>query len=746
MSRRSYAVLAASVSLLALSAGAASAQQADGETQLEEITVQGRSSESAGAPGVATNDGYVAKTTRTATKTDLPVNETPATINTVTQRQLEDRRPQTLEEALFYTPGVRVGMYGFNPRFDSFTIRGVDVTYTGVFRDGLRQFNSPSGLFRLEPYGLESISILKGGASAIYGASSSVGIIDLISKRPTDYKFGEVEVQGGSFDRRQASFDFGGPINEEGTVSYRLTGLARDANTNLPGVPDNRVFIAPAVTFKPSEDTKLTLLSEFMDSKTGGSMFRQNAYGVLTDKHGNIIYAPKDPENPDGPRVPLTGSYGAEKGIEYDPNFNGFTQKQWRTGYEFEHAFSDAVSIHQNFRYSGLSTDERFGDSTGKIYRGQVKETFNAFAADTYLKTQFQTGPVGHTILTGVDFGHNKYGSRINYKYSDEFGVLPVTGKPDLSNATTQNQTLWGVYAQDELKLDAWRLLVSGRHDWLDSKYYVPSAGRRLLPDGTPNPDFVPSSTAKQDEGAWTGRAGLSYVTAFGLTPYVSYGTSFNANSGTIINDGSVAKPTKGEQAEAGVKYAVPGYNASINASAFWLKQTDGIVYAVDSNGVNQQKQLDFRSRGFEVEAVGSLDNGVSFQASYSYTATKILKLSDVTEGNEVNSIPRHGFQIWGNYEFQSAPLRGLGVGAGVRYAGSSFGDDLNRPVIKNKPSAFVDARLSYDFEHLDPKLKGVSAQVNATNLLDKIEQVCSGGYCYYNEGRKVIASLRYRW
>ena len=59
---------------------------------------------------------------------------------------------------------------------------------------------------------------------------------------------------------------------------------------------------------------------------------------------------------------------------------------------------------------------------------------------------------------------------------------------------------------------------------------------------------------------------------------------------------------------------------------------------------------------------------------------------------------------------------------------------------------AFVDAKVSYDFENLNPKLKGVSAQLNATNLLDKVEQVCSGGYCYFNEGRKVIASLRYRW
>jgi len=721
MSRLSFA-LSAAVSCAALAAAQPAAAQ--DATPLQEITVQGAAGVgSDGAPGVATNDGYVAKTTRTATKTDTPVHETPATINTVTQKQLEERRPQTLEEALAYTPGVRMGAYGFNPRFDSFFIRGVDVTYTGIFRDGLRQFSSPSGLFRLEPYGLESISILKGGASAIYGASASVGIVDIVSKRPTDYKFGEVEVQGGSWDRKQVNFDIGGPVNEEGAVLYRVTGLARDANTEMRGVPDDRVFIAPSVTFKPSDDTKLTLLSEYMDSKTGGSMFRTNTYVPLTDKNG----------------VPIPGQFGsigANKGLEYDPHFNGFTQKQGRIGYEFEHDFSDAVSIHQNVRWSGISTNEKFGDSA-RTYRGQVKETFGAFAADTYLKTRLRTGAVDHTILTGVDFGRLKYDSRIGYAFPGE-GEDAVSGMPILPERTKQRQTLWGVYAQDEMKLGGWRLLLSGRHDGLDSDYFNPNYYDAVRNETRP-------ATFKQNKGAWTGRAGLSYVTPFGLTPYVSYGTSFNANSGTVVN-AFVAKPTKGKQAEVGVKYAVPGYNASINASAFWLKQTDGIVYAVNSTGQNEQKQLDFRSRGFEIEGVASLENGVSIQASYSYVDTKILKLSDVTEGNQVNSVPRHSFAIWGNYDFQTAALRGLGVGAGVRYTSSSFGDDLNRPVIKNSPRAFVDAKVSYDFENLNPKLKGVSAQLNATNLLDKVEQVCSGGYCYFNEGRKVVASLRYRW
>ncbi|MFD1333093.1 TonB-dependent siderophore receptor [Methylopila musalis] len=710
-------------SLLVLSTAAglavglpAAAQQAGGAVQLEEIQVEGqgatRSSGASGAAGVVSNDGYVAKTTRTATKTDTPVNETPATINTVTQKQIADRNPQNLQEALNYTPGVRTGAFGFDPRFDSFFIRGVDVTYTGVFRDGLRQFSSPSGLFRLEPYGVEAISILKGPSSALYGAGASVGVIDLISKRPTDYKFGEVEVQTGSFDRKQASFDIGGPLNEQGTVLYRLTALGRDANTEMARVPDDRFFIAPAVTFRPSDATEITVLSEFLHGKTGGSAAFVNSYDAL----GNVTGAT---------RTPLANG-----------DFNDFTQDQGRIGYEFKHAFSDSVSLHQNARFSALSQREEYNGRYDAVSEaggaGLVKEQFAAFAADTYLKTDVATGPVAHTLLTGVDVSLLKYSSKYALSfYSDPDGItVPDFGDPNAYPfRSKQDQSLIGVYAQDEIKWDAWRLTLNARYDWFDSTYKSISGGVH--------------DTQKQNDGQFTGRAGLSYVTAFGLTPYVGYGTSFVPNPGTVI-DGTVTKPTVGEQIEAGVKYTFPDVNATINASVFHLKQDDGVVYAV-VDAQNKQTQLDFRSRGFEIEGAATFENGVSLLASYAYTDTRIAK-PDSIKGKELTSTPKHAFSLWGGYDAPDGVAKGLSFGAGLRYTGRNFGDNDNRAVIANKARAFVDAKIAYELENLTPRLKGVKLQVNATNLLDKVEQVCSANYCYWDQGRQVIASLKYRW
>ena len=739
MSFRASRVLFASVSLIALTAAdQAIAQQSGGATQLEEISAEGQGRGAAnggdgqGIPGVATNDGYVAKTTRSATKTDTPVHETPQTINTVTQKQIQDQQPQNLQEALAYTPGVRTGSFGFDPRFDSFTIRGVDVTYTGVFRDGLRQFNSPNGMFRLEPYGLESISILKGPASAIYGASASAGIVDLVSKRPTDYKFGEVQAQTGSFDRIQGNFDIGGPANDEGTVLYRITGLARDAETELgKTVKDDRYFIAPAITFKPNDDTKLTVLAEFMDATTGGSAAYNNNYGPLFDKNGAPIFGPD--VTGDGVPDQLSGSNGANKHFGADARYNDFNQKQGRVGYEFEHKFTEQLSINQNLRYSALSTDQQysFHDDFGGYSSGLVKENNSAIGVDTYLNAKFETGPARHTMLVGLDYGYLSHTSRQGVGPYVTPPDTPTFDDPDFSLKQKQRQSITGLYVQDEIALDRWRLLVGARRDWLDSSY-------------RPN-EFVGDPAVKQKEGASTGRAALSYVAPNGLTPYVSFGTSFNANSGTVINAG-VAQPTKGETAEAGLKYAIPGVNATVNGSVFWLKQTDGVVYDVDSSGLNRQIQLDFRSRGFELDANASLANGVNLIATYSFTDTKILKLSDFTNGKDVTGITKHAFSLWAGYDVKGGVARGVSLGAGVRYTGKNFGDNLNRPVIANKARAFVDAKASYELENLDPKLKGFRLQVNATNLFDKVEQVCTAGYCYFDKGRQVIASVRYRW
>jgi iron complex outermembrane recepter protein len=680
-------LLATSVAVIALPLIAHS-QEA---TLLERLEVEAASND------ILVQDGYVAESGRVGSKIDTPLDLVPQAISTVTVKQLEDQKPRTLLEALNYTPGVRTGAYGFDPRFDAFFIRGFEATYGGIFRDGLRQYNSPTGLFRQEIYGLEGINILKGPASALYGASNAGGLVDLMTKRPTEERFREVEVQLGTNDRYQGNFDFSGPITDDGTLLYRLTGVARDSETALPGFPDDRLYIAPALTWQPTEDTKLTILGEYMDSTVGGTAAFYNDANGITDLYSG------------------------------DPTFNDFDQQQARIGYEFEHRINEVFTARQNLRYTTLENDLEYaywfdqGDpnALGRA-AGRNAEQTDALVIDNQLLSEFTLGGVEQRLLVGLDYGRVSYDQQGN-----TFADIPPEGQTiPFTDGGSQTLSQVGVYVSDQVNYGNVHLTLGGRYDWLDSE--TSSASGRV--------------DRNEEQASW--RAGLAYDTPWGLVPYVNYTTSFAPNVGILV-DGSPANPTVGEQKEIGVKYRFPNINAVVTASLFDITQDDAVVFEV-VNGFNQQVNRDLRSRGFEIEATASLDNGINLIASYAYVDMEIRNSLAGFSGNQLNSTPHHTFSIWGDYTIDRGFAEGLGIGAGVRYVGESFGDDAN--TIENDDHLFVDAALSYDFGARNPNLDGVTLQVNAKNLLDERGTTCSSSYCYREEGRSVVGSLRYRF
>ena len=114
--------------------------------------------------------------------------------------------------------------------------------------------------------------------------------------------------------------------------------------------------------------------------------------------------------------------------------------------------------------------------------------------------------------------------------------------------------------------------------------------------------------------------------------------------------------------------------------------------------------------------------------------------LTHYRQSNELSGTPNDVLSLWGKYDFQDGPAAGLGLGAGIRYVGESFGDDLN--TIENDDRVFVDLAATYDV----PQAPGVQAQLNVKNVFDSEKQTCTSGYCYRDEGRTWTASLRKRF
>jgi iron complex outermembrane receptor protein len=403
----------------------------------------------------------------------------------------------------------------------------------------------------------------------------------------------------------------------------------------------------------------------------------------------------------------------------------------------------DAFTVRQNLRYSKVDADLEYSyhfpvAGLPELQRGygHYTEDMANFVVDNMALFDFYTGPLEHEAVVGFDYAWADYSA-------DSATFYPTVadaraGDPPFAGSQEMNQ--FGVYLHDQIAWDDFTLFASGRYDWVDTD--------------SVNASF--EETNQTDE-AFSYRVGASYRTEWGIIPYANYSTSFSPNIGLVYDDlsgpGRIARPTIATQMEAGIKYEIPDTNAVVSAAVFDIDQEDGVVFDT-STGVNRQRQLDLNSRGIELEAHASFDNGFSLIASYTHLRVKIEKGAMIdlgdgkgpqsTEGRELSATPNDIFSLWGHYAVESGPFMGLGIGGGVRYVGTSFGDDLN--TFENEDRAFVDAALSYDFGARDADLEGLSLQVNAKNLFDTRKQTCSAGYCYWDEGRSVFGSLRYRF
>ena len=711
----------ASVALAAIIVGWSGSSHAQSEPAigLDTIEVQG---ERANGPV----DGYVARRSATATKTDTPLIETPQSVSVVPRAQMDDQGVQSVSQALRYSASVLGETRLSSGRYDSVFILGFGGSggSAGFINnlDGLRLQRGVNFLVPIaEPWGLERVEVLRGPSSITFGQVKPGGLINMVSKRPQEQAHGEVQLVLGSYDRRQLAFDIGGPVTPDKTILYRLVGLGRAADTQVDFTKEERLYIAPSLTFQPNAATSLTLLTSFQrDPETGFYGFIPSVGTALPNRNGRI-------------RSNL---------FPGEPNYEGYSRNALNLGYAFEHRFNDVFTFRQNLRYSDLESRNRtvavasLAANQRTLNRRVTasNETAQTFGVDNQLQADFRTGPLTHKLLFGVDGywadGTAFTGAGGTVQPLDAF--FPVYGRRPFAvpatPGTTQLSEQYGVYLQDQIKLDRLSLLVGGRFDRA-------MARTRAMTNG---------ALTKQDDTANTGRVALMYNFDNGFAPYASYSTSFEPVAGTSFG-GSPFKPTEGEQFEVGLKYEPPGYNAFFQAALYDLTQTN--VPTADLNNVGFQIQTgEIRARGFEFEARATVLENLDLVAAYAYTDAEVTKSNGADLGKRPPVVPRHMASLWAHYTFKTGLFSGLGLGAGVRYVGKGAGDPGN--TFFTDDYVLVDAAISYDLGAANAAMKGWKVQVNAQNLFDK-EYVagCYGAVqCSFGLRRTVLATLSYRW
>lgn len=673
--------------------------------------------------------GYLATRTRAGTKTDTPLLEAPRSISVATREQMQDRNVQNLDDAVRYMPGVIASSYGSDTRAEWLKVRGFEPTQ---FLDGLPLPKGSYVMPKLETWDLERVALLRGPASSLYGQTPPGGLLDMTSRRPEAQSSHEVQLQAGSYEHKQISFDSTGKIDEAGNLLYRVSGLVRDSNTQIEHVDNKRYNIAPSLTWNVDEDTKLTFLSQFNRDDTGiTSQFLPLQGTKLSTPAGEVRY---------------------HKNLG-DPDWEFYDKTYYALGYAFEHRINDVWQFRQNLRYT--KSDLSFQGITaggyatavsddGTLARGAnvVNEDISQFAIDNNLQADFATGPLQHTLLLGLDH------QRANTNYQWLYGTAPTSNisKPiygqDFTNVVytayndyNQKMRDTGLYVQDQIALDHWRLTLGGRQDWAHtgSKFY--NAG---------------GATDTRRDSQFSGNAALSYVFDNGVAPYISYAESFQTEAGGT--NGAAFEPSIGKQYELGVKYQPVGTDLMLSAAVYDLTRQNIVLTGSDfiSRPVGEAQV-----RGFELEAVGNVTENLKVTAAYTYANSKMTKVANPLDKNRPLPLtPENQASLWADYTWHDGLLDGFGLGFGTRYVGETHNIAIgSMGYVRDKSDGdtgsytLYDAAVHYDLGRLDNSLNGLSVALNANNVFDKeYISTCDGFYCYYGDRRNVVASVDYKF
>jgi iron complex outermembrane recepter protein len=676
--------------LITTSAAAQEPTPVDDATELDAITVYGRPL--GRIPG------------ETATKTGAPVLETPFTVNIVPRELLDLRNVSNIGQAAETISGVQrtIGFSG-NQRF---RIRGFQAIST--LRDGFRQSVSQP---EIDLQGVESIEVLKGPASALYGRFEPGGVINFVSKRPEETFAAAASVSAGSDDYARLGVDLTGSLNADGSLLGRINLAHEDAGSFREGIDNRQTFVAPVVEWRPDDDTSVLARLEYLSRDAAFDRGLGNSPLFL--------------------QVPLGRNYGED--------FMRIRKEQWIGSLEFNRSLSTDWRLRLGAFWSDVTVPEEaffnygFPTLTGNTvnrnfvsYRERQKDA----TVQAELYGNISTGPIRHRLLVGTERSLDRLAyldGKISYGNPIDLYQPLRGGRPDSylpSGDSRYEFETTALYVQDELAWNRWRLLLGGRYERTDTlSFYTggidPAITRRDRP-------FSP-------------RAGVTFLATPDLSFYASWARSFRneADAGTL-QSGITPKPTRGDQIEAGVKSILLDGRMEATLAAFDLRKTDAVVAdPVDWNRVVQTGEL--RSRGIETEVSMRPVDAWTLVASYAYAdATIVQDTNAMIVGNRLAGVPRHQASVWTSWAF-AGRFSGLTVGGGLFHGSEQAATTANNFFLPSYTRLDLNARYIFN--------NRMEVLLNLDNVTDERYYITGGfSQIYPQPPRSVRLTLSKRW
>lgn len=583
-----------------------------------------------------------------ALRTDTPLREVPQAVRVLPRALLDDIGATRFEQSFDYASGV-ARLDSFGGLWDNFAVRGFagnENSGSAYLVDGFvanRGFAAPR-----DAATIERVEVLKGPTSSLYGSSEPGGAINIVTRQPQLKPAQTYEFETGNRDRYRVAADVTGPLGER--LAGRLIAVADHEGSERDFVNSQRFLLAPSLTWLAGSATVVRYSGELQRYATPldrgvvaidgnpGTLPRERFLGEPAD--GDIRI------DSQAHQLAVEHDFSARWKGRFALSYRGSSLRGYST--EPFALAADRRTLLRQRRYRDYQSDDL------------------ALQAD--VTGQFDTGPLTHTLLVGVDayrFTSTQLQFRRNPSAGEPYALDihdPVYGQtpPTLApNTDTQErQTNVGLYAQDQIGLgERWRMLAGVRVDAYDQRL-----DNRLR-----------GTFASQNQTAVSPRVGVSYLASRNVSLFANASRSFRPNAGSDAV-GNAFSPERARAFEAGLKYDSDDRRFGATLSAFSIHKRNVLTtdpadtaYLIAAGAA--------RSRGVELDLAGKVGQHWRVSASAAFTDAEITADSRLPAGTPLRNIPRTSGSVIAMYE-DAAPIgQRYGVGGGLRYVGKRSGD-----------------------------------------------------------------------
>ncbi|HVK54159.1 MAG TPA: TonB-dependent siderophore receptor [Burkholderiales bacterium] len=699
MNRRLTPIAAALVTVFAtpIAFQQAFAQSTPSATTLPEVKVQDQS----------VKDDYAPAKTTIGGKAPALIRDIPQSVTIINRAVLDSQAATSLTDALRNVPGITLSAGEGGAIGDNINIRGYSAR-TDLFLDGMRD----RGQYARETFFLDSVEVLKGPSSMLFGRGSTGGVINQVSKQATLQDISEVGLGVGTDSYYRATADLNRKMSD--TSAFRIAAVAHTNESTRDVVESKRYGIAPSLRFGIGTPTELTISSVHQRREDIPD------YGVPYAAGGTKA----------SPAKPIDVN---------ENNFYGFTDDNFEQDVDVlnvrvEHKFSPTLSLRNQTQFNSARIDASPTTITNVGVRNRRdrevddKSLFN----QTDLIANFATGAVKHTVVAGLEVGREYYENQ-GYDWIGEpnqsltspvYGPMPASVVRNRTTFTDNESDTIAVYVNDQIELSKqWKLVGGVRRDQFDFESTVTDS----------NTGAVNSQISRKDRMTSV-RGGVIFQPTDTQSYYASYGTSFNPSAETLVLSAAnqSVSPEKNRSYEVGAKWDLLEGGLGLNAALFRVdktnaRTTDSITGFVTLDG-------DIRVDGFEFSAAGRITPKWRILAGYTYLDGEILESTDGTKGNTLQNTPEHSASLWTAYNLTKA----WEIGGGVVYSSERFTNNGNTAEVGSYTR--FDATVAYIQKSYDVRL-------NLLNLSDeKYFEVASGGRATPAAGRSAVATLTYRF